>query len=88
MTVDGSAGSNVHVSVSGAFSGVSNIFSFWGESRGRQYQELPRCNLPSPPPHLSTPLRSISRQQRSQMESRLELLQKQLNRSRSLELIH
>ncbi|ROI48990.1 Potassium voltage-gated channel subfamily H member 2 [Anabarilius grahami] len=69
--------------LSGAFSGVSNIFSFWGESRGRQYQELPRCNLPSPPPHLSTPLRSISRQQRSQMESRLELLQKQLNRLES-----
>ncbi|XP_050953601.1 potassium voltage-gated channel subfamily H member 2 isoform X1 [Labeo rohita] len=69
--------------LSGAFSGVSNIFSFWGDSRGRQYQELPRCNLPSPSPHPSTPLRSISRQQRSQMESRLELLQKQLNRLES-----
>ncbi|XP_073797324.1 voltage-gated inwardly rectifying potassium channel KCNH2 isoform X4 [Danio rerio] len=69
--------------LSGAFSGVSNIFSFWGESRGREYQELPRCNLPSPPPHPSTPLRSISRQQRSQMENRLELLQKQLNRLES-----
>ncbi|XP_016424664.1 potassium voltage-gated channel subfamily H member 2-like [Sinocyclocheilus rhinocerous] len=69
--------------LSGAFSGVSNIFSFWGDSRGRQYQEVPRCNLPSPSPHPSMPLRSISRQQRSQMESRLELLQKQLNRSQS-----
>ncbi len=69
------------VCASGAFSGVSNIFSFWGDSRGSQYQEVPRCNLPSPSPHLSTPLRSISRQQRSQMESRLDLLQKQLNRS-------
>uniref|UniRef100_A0A8C2JBB2 Voltage-gated inwardly rectifying potassium channel KCNH2 n=2 Tax=Cyprininae TaxID=2743694 RepID=A0A8C2JBB2_CYPCA len=69
--------------LSGAFSGVSNIFSFWGDSRGRQYQEVPRCNLPSPSTHPSTPLRSISRQQRSQMESRLELLQKQLNRLES-----
>uniref|UniRef100_A0A8B9LHK5 Voltage-gated inwardly rectifying potassium channel KCNH2 n=1 Tax=Astyanax mexicanus TaxID=7994 RepID=A0A8B9LHK5_ASTMX len=53
---------------------------FWGESRGRQYQELPRCNLPSPPPQLNTPLHSISRQQRNQLENRLDLLQKQLNR--------
>ncbi len=68
---------------SGAFSGVSNIFSFWGDSRGRQYQEVPRCNLPAPSPYPSIPLRSISRQQRSQMESRLELLQKQLNRSQN-----
>uniref|UniRef100_A0A3B1KGH5 Voltage-gated inwardly rectifying potassium channel KCNH2 n=1 Tax=Astyanax mexicanus TaxID=7994 RepID=A0A3B1KGH5_ASTMX len=66
--------------LSGALSGVSNIFSFWGESRGRQYQELPRCNLPSPPPQLNTPLHSISRQQRNQLENRLDLLQKQLNR--------
>ncbi|XP_026057420.1 potassium voltage-gated channel subfamily H member 2 [Carassius auratus] len=69
--------------LSGAFSGVSNIFSFWGDSRGRQYQEVPRCSLPSPSMYPSTPLRSISRQQRSQMESRLELLQKQLNRLES-----
>ncbi|XP_036445255.1 potassium voltage-gated channel subfamily H member 2 [Colossoma macropomum] len=66
--------------LSGALSGVSNIFSFWGESRGRQYQELPRCNLPSPPPQLNTPLHSISKQQRSQLENRLDMLQKQLNR--------
>uniref|UniRef100_A0A4W4HHR3 Voltage-gated inwardly rectifying potassium channel KCNH2 n=1 Tax=Electrophorus electricus TaxID=8005 RepID=A0A4W4HHR3_ELEEL len=72
--------SNTCNALSGALSGVSNIFSFWGESRGRQYQELPRCNLPSPPSHLHVPLHSISRQQRSQLESRLDLLQKQLNR--------
>uniref|UniRef100_A0A3B4CWQ7 Voltage-gated inwardly rectifying potassium channel KCNH2 n=1 Tax=Pygocentrus nattereri TaxID=42514 RepID=A0A3B4CWQ7_PYGNA len=66
--------------LSGALSGVSNIFSFWGESRGRQYQELPRCNLPSPPPQLNTPLHSISKQQRNQLENRLDMLQKQLNR--------
>ncbi|XP_076147555.1 voltage-gated inwardly rectifying potassium channel KCNH2 [Alosa pseudoharengus] len=66
--------------LSGAFSGVSNIFSFWGESRGsRQYQEIPRTSLPSPPP-LHTPMHSISRRQRSEVEGRLDLLQKQLNR--------
>ncbi|KAG1934333.1 potassium voltage-gated channel subfamily H member 2 isoform X2 [Pimephales promelas] len=63
--------------LSGAFSGVSNIFSFWGDSRGRQYQELPRCNRPHPSSL------SVSRQQRSLMEGRLELLQKQLNRLES-----
>uniref|UniRef100_A0A8C7VNQ5 Voltage-gated inwardly rectifying potassium channel KCNH2 n=1 Tax=Oncorhynchus mykiss TaxID=8022 RepID=A0A8C7VNQ5_ONCMY len=64
----------------GAFSGVSNIFSFWGESRGsREYQELPRCSLPYPP-HLNTPLNSIGRRQRTELENRLDLLQKQLNR--------
>lgn len=69
----------------GAFSGVSNIFSFWGESRGGgQYQELPRCSLASPQP-LNTPLHSLSRQQRSQLDTRLDLLQKQLNRSGCLD---
>uniref|UniRef100_A0A3B5Q283 Voltage-gated inwardly rectifying potassium channel KCNH2 n=1 Tax=Xiphophorus maculatus TaxID=8083 RepID=A0A3B5Q283_XIPMA len=68
---------------SGAFSGVSNIFSFWGESRGGgQYQEVPSCSLASPPP-LNTPLHSLSRQQRSQLDARLDLLQKQLNRLES-----
>ncbi|XP_007560720.1 potassium voltage-gated channel subfamily H member 2 [Poecilia formosa] len=69
--------------LSGAFSGVSNIFSFWGESRGGgQYQEVPSCSLASPPP-LNTPLHSLSRQQRSQLDARLDLLQKQLNRLES-----
>ncbi|KAJ8374874.1 hypothetical protein SKAU_G00054540, partial [Synaphobranchus kaupii] len=65
--------------LSGAFSGVSNIFSFWGDSRGRQYQEVPRSNLPSPPP-VNVPLRSITRRQRCEVENRLDLLQKQLSR--------
>ncbi|XP_068200015.1 potassium voltage-gated channel subfamily H member 2 [Antennarius striatus] len=69
--------------LSGAFSGVSNIFSFWGESRGGgQYQEVPSCSL-APPPPLNTPLHSLSRQQRSQLDTRLDLLQKQLNRLES-----
>lgn len=67
-------------SPTGAFSGVSNIFSFWGESRGGgQYQQVPSCSLASPPP-LNTPLHSLSRQQRNQLDTRLDLLQKQLNR--------
>nr|XP_046226841.1 potassium voltage-gated channel subfamily H member 2 isoform X2 [Scatophagus argus] len=69
--------------LSGAFSGVSNIFSFWGESRGgSQYQEVPSCSLASPPP-LNTPLHSLSRHQRNQLDTRLDLLQKQLNRLES-----
>uniref|UniRef100_A0AAQ4QAC0 Voltage-gated inwardly rectifying potassium channel KCNH2 n=1 Tax=Gasterosteus aculeatus aculeatus TaxID=481459 RepID=A0AAQ4QAC0_GASAC len=69
--------------LSGAFSGVSHIFSFWGESRGGgQYQEVPSCSLTSPPT-LSKPLHSLSRRQRSQLDSRLDLLQKQLNRLES-----
>ncbi|NXN12165.1 KCNH2 protein, partial [Indicator maculatus] len=65
--------------LSGAFSGVSNIFSFWGDNRGRQYQELPRCTIPAHAA-LSLPLPPMSRRQRSEVETRLDLLQKQLNR--------
>lgn len=66
-------------SPTGAFSGVSNIFSFWGERSSGQYQEVPSCSLATPPP-LNTPLHSLSRQQRNQLDTRLDLLQKQLNR--------
>ncbi|NWT07276.1 KCNH7 protein, partial [Mionectes macconnelli] len=69
-------GSDTCNPLSGAFSGVSNIFSFWGDTRGRQYQELPRCSH-GPPPN---PTPSLTRRQRSDLESRLDLLQKQLNR--------
>ncbi|XP_048151452.1 potassium voltage-gated channel subfamily H member 2 isoform X1 [Corvus hawaiiensis] len=65
--------------LSGAFSGVSNIFSFWGDTRGRQYQELPRCSHGAPP----NPPPTLTRRQRSDLESRLDLLQKQLNRLES-----
>ncbi|KAL1006352.1 hypothetical protein UPYG_G00071240, partial [Umbra pygmaea] len=72
-------GGNTCNALSGAFSGVSNMFSFWGENRGgREYQELPRCSLSSTP--LNTPLNNISRRQRTELENRLDLLQKQLNR--------
>uniref|UniRef100_A0AAZ3Q8U6 Voltage-gated inwardly rectifying potassium channel KCNH2 n=1 Tax=Oncorhynchus tshawytscha TaxID=74940 RepID=A0AAZ3Q8U6_ONCTS len=72
--------------LSGAFSGVSNIFSFWGESQEQQqYQEVTCHCLPStpPPPPLHTVLSNISRRQRSELENRLELLQRQLNRMES-----
>ncbi|KAL6098124.1 kcnh2 [Pungitius sinensis] len=69
--------------LSGAFSGVSHIFSFWGESQGGgQYQEVPSCSLTSPPT-LSTPLHSLTRRQHNQLDSRLDLLQRQLNRLES-----
>ncbi|KAI5153865.1 Potassium Voltage-Gated Channel Subfamily H Member 2 [Manis pentadactyla] len=63
----------------GAFSGVSNIFNFWGDSRGRQYQELPRCPAPAPS-LLNMPLSSPGRRPRGDVESRLDALQRQLNR--------
>uniref|UniRef100_A0A8C7GGE0 Voltage-gated inwardly rectifying potassium channel KCNH2 n=1 Tax=Oncorhynchus kisutch TaxID=8019 RepID=A0A8C7GGE0_ONCKI len=78
--------SNLH-SLSGAISGVSNIFSFWGESREQQqYQEVPCHSLPSPPPH--PPTRNVAqssnnRRQRSELENRLDLLQRQLCRLES-----
>ncbi|XP_061853463.1 potassium voltage-gated channel subfamily H member 2 isoform X3 [Colius striatus] len=75
-------GSDMCNPLSGAFSGVSNIFSFWGESRGRQYQELPRCTIPAHAA-LTIPLPPMSRRQRSEVETRLDLLQKQLNRLES-----
>ncbi|NXM32705.1 KCNH2 protein, partial [Oxyruncus cristatus] len=70
---------NVPPHLTRAFSGVSNIFSFWGDTRGRQYQELPRCSHGAPP----NPTPSLTRRQRSDLESRLDLLQKQLNRLES-----
>ncbi|XP_023660446.2 voltage-gated inwardly rectifying potassium channel KCNH2 isoform X1 [Paramormyrops kingsleyae] len=75
---DPKAGSTCNA-LSGAFSGVSNIFSFWGDSRGRQYQELPRSG-PASSPTSATPTHGMARWQRSQVENRLELLQKQLHR--------
>lgn len=64
---------------------MSNIFSFWGDSRERHYQELPRGTIPTHTT-LNIPLASSARsrrphlQHRSEVERRLDLLQKQLNR--------
>nr|XP_031311536.1 potassium voltage-gated channel subfamily H member 2 isoform X4 [Camelus dromedarius] len=79
LTEDGEKSSDTCNPLSGAFSGVSNIFSFWGDSRGRQYQELPRCPAPAPS-LLNIPLSSPGRRSRGDMESRLDALQRQLNR--------
>uniref|UniRef100_A0A8C5PJK1 Potassium voltage-gated channel subfamily H member 2 n=1 Tax=Leptobrachium leishanense TaxID=445787 RepID=A0A8C5PJK1_9ANUR len=68
--------------LSGAFSGVSNIFSFWGDRGGRQYQELPRCTVPAHT-SVSAPVPPITRHQKCELGSRLDLLQKQLNRLES-----
>ncbi|XP_033854153.2 potassium voltage-gated channel subfamily H member 2-like [Acipenser ruthenus] len=68
--------------LSGAFSGVSNIFSFWSDNRSQQYQELPRCTVPRHAPGNAL-THSITRRQRSEVECRLDLLQKQLNRLES-----
>uniref|UniRef100_A0A3B3RZR4 Voltage-gated inwardly rectifying potassium channel KCNH2 n=1 Tax=Paramormyrops kingsleyae TaxID=1676925 RepID=A0A3B3RZR4_9TELE len=45
-----------------ALSGVTSIFNFWGESRTRQYQELPHRSVAPRPSH-SVPMHSISREQ-------------------------
>ncbi|XP_032763006.1 potassium voltage-gated channel subfamily H member 2 isoform X2 [Rattus rattus] len=79
LTEDGEKSSDTCNPLSGAFSGVSNIFSFWGDSRGRQYQELPRCPAPAPS-LLNIPLSSPGRRSRGDVESRLDALQRQLNR--------
>ncbi|XP_068280712.1 potassium voltage-gated channel subfamily H member 2, partial [Nyctibius grandis] len=66
-------GSDMCNPLSGAFSGVSNIFSFWGDSRGRQYRELPRCPGPARAP-------PAPRRPRPELDARLDLLQRQLSR--------
>ncbi|XP_041422733.1 potassium voltage-gated channel subfamily H member 2 isoform X2 [Xenopus laevis] len=68
--------------LSGAFSGVSNIFSFWGDRAGGEYQELPRCTIPAHTA-VSGTAPSMSRRQKCELGHRLDLLQKQLNRLES-----
>ncbi|XP_034558652.1 potassium voltage-gated channel subfamily H member 6-like [Notolabrus celidotus] len=76
----------------GALSGVSNIFTFWGsESRDKQrYQEVPCSHsLPSPPPPPSSPPPPpppdlvVSRRQRMELQKKLEALQSQISRLES-----
>lgn len=66
----------------GAFSGVSNMFSFWGEDRGHQYQEVPSHSMsfPSSSVPSNTVLRNDTHRHCTEVENRLELMQKQLQR--------
>ncbi|XP_019900891.2 potassium voltage-gated channel subfamily H member 6 [Esox lucius] len=73
-------------SLSGTFSGVSDIFHFWGDSCEQQpYQQAPchilpsPCPAPTPDPLNASLLSNISRRKRGELENRLDLLQRQLN---------
>uniref|UniRef100_A0A9J8CS33 Voltage-gated inwardly rectifying potassium channel KCNH2 n=1 Tax=Cyprinus carpio carpio TaxID=630221 RepID=A0A9J8CS33_CYPCA len=65
-----------------ALSGVSNIFSFWGDSRGHQYQEVPShsMSLPSSSVPSNTVLHSVTHRHCTEVENRLEMMQRQLHR--------
>uniref|UniRef100_A0A3P9A641 Voltage-gated inwardly rectifying potassium channel KCNH2 n=1 Tax=Esox lucius TaxID=8010 RepID=A0A3P9A641_ESOLU len=78
--------SDFPLSVSGTFSGVSDIFHFWGDSCEQQpYQQAPchilpsPCPAPTPDPLNASLLSNISRRKRGELENRLDLLQRQLN---------
>uniref|UniRef100_A0A671NLN5 Voltage-gated inwardly rectifying potassium channel KCNH2 n=1 Tax=Sinocyclocheilus anshuiensis TaxID=1608454 RepID=A0A671NLN5_9TELE len=74
--------SNSFNALSGALSGVSNIFSFWGDSRGHQYQEVPShsMSLPSSSVPSNTVLHSVTHRHCTEVENRLEMMQRQLHR--------
>uniref|UniRef100_A0A672RY72 Voltage-gated inwardly rectifying potassium channel KCNH2 n=1 Tax=Sinocyclocheilus grahami TaxID=75366 RepID=A0A672RY72_SINGR len=65
-----------------ALSGVSNIFSFWGDSHGHQYQEVPShsMSLPSSSVPSNTVLHSVTHRHCTEVENRLEMMQRQLHR--------
>uniref|UniRef100_A0A9J7YND7 Voltage-gated inwardly rectifying potassium channel KCNH2 n=1 Tax=Cyprinus carpio carpio TaxID=630221 RepID=A0A9J7YND7_CYPCA len=74
--------SNSFNALSGALSGVSNIFSFWGDCRGHQYQEVPShsMSLPSSSVPSNTVLHSVTHHHCTEVENRLEMMQRQLHR--------
>ncbi|XP_016133826.1 potassium voltage-gated channel subfamily H member 2a isoform X2 [Sinocyclocheilus grahami] len=74
--------SNSFNALSGALSGVSNIFSFWGDSHGHQYQEVPShsMSLPSSSVPSNTVLHSVTHRHCTEVENRLEMMQRQLHR--------
>uniref|UniRef100_A0A673G8B0 Voltage-gated inwardly rectifying potassium channel KCNH2 n=1 Tax=Sinocyclocheilus rhinocerous TaxID=307959 RepID=A0A673G8B0_9TELE len=74
--------SNSFNALSGALSGVSNIFSFWGDSGGHQYQEVPShsMSLPSSSVPSNTVLHSVTHRHCTEVENRLEMMQRQLHR--------
>ncbi|XP_051557012.1 potassium voltage-gated channel subfamily H member 6-like isoform X1 [Myxocyprinus asiaticus] len=74
---------NSFSALSGALSGVSNIFSFWGENSGHQYQEVPSYSMsfPSSSVPSNTVLHNVTHHRHcTEVENRLELLQRQLLR--------
>ncbi|TSN57724.1 Potassium voltage-gated channel subfamily H member 6 [Bagarius yarrelli] len=62
-------------------SGVSKIFSFWGECHGHQQHQVPVYSMSCPPPLTSSVSvsHSITHCPCNKVENRLELLQKQLH---------
>ncbi|XP_051552745.1 potassium voltage-gated channel subfamily H member 6-like isoform X2 [Myxocyprinus asiaticus] len=74
--------SNSFNALSGALSGVSKIFSLWGENHGHQYQEVPSHSMsfPSSSVQSNTVLHNVTHRHCAEVENRLELLQRQLHR--------
>ncbi|XP_041046160.1 potassium voltage-gated channel subfamily H member 6-like isoform X2 [Carcharodon carcharias] len=75
---DGKRGKSCHP-VPGAFASVSNFFSFWTDPHTCQYQEMPRPAVPTDS-SAEDPASVLPRQHWSDIDCRLQLLQKQLNR--------
>ncbi|XP_052471725.1 potassium voltage-gated channel subfamily H member 6-like [Carassius gibelio] len=73
---------NSFTTLSGALSGVSNIFSFWGDSQGHQYQEVPSHSMsfPSSSVPSNTVMHSVTHRYCTEVENRLEMMQRQLHR--------
>ncbi|XP_048020271.1 potassium voltage-gated channel subfamily H member 2a isoform X1 [Megalobrama amblycephala] len=74
--------SNSFSALSGALAGVSNVFSFWGDSRGHQYQEVPSHSMsfPSSSVPSSTVLHNVTHRHCTEVENRLEMMHRQLHR--------
>ncbi|XP_059502342.1 potassium voltage-gated channel subfamily H member 2-like [Stegostoma tigrinum] len=64
---------------SGPFANVSNIFSFWEDPRSLPYQELHQKAGPTTP-STEDPASALSKKHWTEIDSRLQLIQKQLNR--------
>ncbi|XP_067887134.1 potassium voltage-gated channel subfamily H member 2-like isoform X2 [Heterodontus francisci] len=68
--------------VTDAFASVSNIFSFWTDPPAHQYQEVPRSGVPTDS-KTDEPVSALMRRHWSDLDYRLQHLQKQLNRMES-----
>ncbi|XP_077083245.1 potassium voltage-gated channel subfamily H member 2a isoform X2 [Siphateles boraxobius] len=74
--------SNSFNMLSGALSGVSNVFSFWEDSHGHQYQEVPSHSMsfPSSSVPSNTALHNVTHRHWTEVENRLEMMHRQLQR--------